>query len=915
MRAIWYNLPKWNFQSDNPLEKGKAEWRDGFKSKLDDLAYKEAIGKLSPQHIRHAVYEEVDYLHLFDPTLPLLPRFHRSASYNQNAIVSPAGEDPTATPDPTDQYSPFCDPIDNIQDRKKKYMNNFATQSGSEERREKKYRTLLEEINAEPVDDVYEDDDDYYGEQLDYDDEEEEEEDQVVAGGLRRGDDDISSLEDGSTDELYAQRQQRPYSNQKAVIKERDNDSRASSYRTPANNKQQKGGLQSSNSASDLSGMGRNGGNKYTSPAAGKSLHSAQAIHSAMMKDNYSHSSDTAQLPKSAMKQSIPTNQSIASSVSTLSNPTYGKSAPSLATTNTVKFKSAEIAIQQHNSASKAEKGYKERMSKSLQSSSALMKAYSFHGEGSASNMASSYQNTSSVGNKKTLDSNRMSPLRVTSNNTLANRNRSTSGAGKRDLSPTQLTPTMSGLSQSLLNSPNDRDYPILKPRISLETPTNAPMTFNGGNGVDPYATPNSVETIPGQYYQPTTEKWKSSNRKFTTINHIDLETPASNTFTTVDSIKSYKFLSTSKKRIPNISDFDSPNIFSNNNVYHTDEEEEEEEASGSHPMSSSYTASPVIAPNTNYIPISSAKNPQATLRYQTPTSNMNNNNNNNNPVAASSRTPSATLRPFQPNNNSNNTNTTTTTPGRSTSRAASSNGIPSHTPSTINTNNPNLTLQKLRYKEEIKLYLLIGNITKTISILNETNTRLSDYFTIPEATDLLWQCLNTENITDTPLINQSILFLLDEKMIDINSQNMVNNNKTSILQITVLQDNEYLGRELIRRGADILLCDKDGLCPLSISLTYHYDWVMNEFTASGRELQLLKKGSSDIKFQYITFFILAGYAKKAYEIIQEGYITITPEEATELLSSCRGNFANMKDPIETFELLETLGASMVDFE
>lgn len=913
MRAIWYNLPKWNFQSDNPLEKGKAEWRDGFKSKLDDLAYKEAIGKLSPQHIRHAVYEEVDYLHLFDPTLPLLPRFHRSASYNQNAIVSPAGEDPTATPDPTDQYSPFCDPIENIQDRKKKYMNNFATQSGSEERREKKYRTLLEEINAEPVDDVYEDDDDYYGEQLDYDDEEEEEEDQVVAVGLRRGDDDISSLEDGSTDELYAQRQQRPYSNQKAALKEKDNDSRASSYRTPVNNKQQKGGLQTSNSASDLSGMGRNG-SKYASPAAGKSLHSAEAIHSAMMKDSYSHSSDTAQLPKSAMKQSIPTNQSIASSVSTLSNPTYGKSAPSLATTNTVKFKSSEIPIQQHNSASKAEKGYKERMSKSLQSSSALLKAYSFHGEGSASNMASSYQNTSSIGNKKTLDSNRMSPLRVTSNNTLANRNRSTSGAGKRDLSPTQLTPTMSGLSQSLLNSPNDRDYPILKPRISLETPTNAPMTFNGGNGVDPYATPNSVETIPGQYYQPTTEKWKSSNRKFTTINHIDLETPASNTFTTVDSIKSYKFLSTSKKRIPNISDFDSPNIFNNNHVYHTDEEEEEEEASGSHPMSSSYTASPVIVPNTNYIPVSSAKNPQTTLRYQTPTGNMNNNNNNNNPVASSSqRTPSATLRPF--NNNSNTTTTNTSTPGRSTSRAASSNGIPSHTPSTINTNNPNLTLQKLRYKEEIKLYLLIGNITKTISILNETNTRLSDYFTIPEATDLLWQCLNTENITDTPLINQSILFLLDEKMIDINSQNMVNNNKISILQITVLQDNEYLGRELIRRGADILLCDKDGLCPLSISLTYHYDWVMNEFTASGRELQLLKKGSSDIKFQYITFFILAGYAKKAYEIIQEGYITITPEEATELLSSCRGNFTNMKDPIETFELLETLGASMVDFE
>lgn len=57
MRAIWYNLPKWNFDSDNTLEKGKAEWRDGFKSKLDDLAYKEALGKLPAHLLRNPAYE------------------------------------------------------------------------------------------------------------------------------------------------------------------------------------------------------------------------------------------------------------------------------------------------------------------------------------------------------------------------------------------------------------------------------------------------------------------------------------------------------------------------------------------------------------------------------------------------------------------------------------------------------------------------------------------------------------------------------------------------------------------------------------------------------------------------------------------------------------------------------------------
>jgi hypothetical protein len=57
MRAVWYNLPKWDIDAENPLEKGKAEWKEGFKSKLDDLAYKEAIGKLPVHLVRHPAYE------------------------------------------------------------------------------------------------------------------------------------------------------------------------------------------------------------------------------------------------------------------------------------------------------------------------------------------------------------------------------------------------------------------------------------------------------------------------------------------------------------------------------------------------------------------------------------------------------------------------------------------------------------------------------------------------------------------------------------------------------------------------------------------------------------------------------------------------------------------------------------------
>ena len=37
----------------------------------------------------------------------------------------------------------------------------------------------------------------------------------------------------------------------------------------------------------------------------------------------------------------------------------------------------------------------------------------------------------------------------------------------------------------------------------------------------------------------------------------------------------------------------------------------------------------------------------------------------------------------------------------------------------------------------------------------------------------------------------------------------------------------------------------------------------------------------------------------------------INSDEATALFSICHGNFENMKEPVETFELLEYLGAEI----
>ena len=57
LRAIWYNLPQWDDRSTNPLEVGKAEWRSGFKSRMDNQIYKMHANSLSEALKVNPVYE------------------------------------------------------------------------------------------------------------------------------------------------------------------------------------------------------------------------------------------------------------------------------------------------------------------------------------------------------------------------------------------------------------------------------------------------------------------------------------------------------------------------------------------------------------------------------------------------------------------------------------------------------------------------------------------------------------------------------------------------------------------------------------------------------------------------------------------------------------------------------------------
>jgi hypothetical protein len=129
------------------------------------------------------------------------------------------------------------------------------------------------------------------------------------------------------------------------------------------------------------------------------------------------------------------------------------------------------------------------------------------------------------------------------------------------------------------------------------------------------------------------------------------------------------------------------------------------------------------------------------------------------------------------------------------------------------------------------------------------------------------------------------------------------------------------LGRYLISRGADILRRDKNGESVLQLCLEYGYyeEWLGTAIDTLGKEAAILSSRSS--AFEYVRLILVfGGYASKIRDItsVGAGQTTnalisepITSVEALDLLDECRsrgeGAFAQMKEPVETFELLEDL--------
>lgn len=167
------------------------------------------------------------------------------------------------------------------------------------------------------------------------------------------------------------------------------------------------------------------------------------------------------------------------------------------------------------------------------------------------------------------------------------------------------------------------------------------------------------------------------------------------------------------------------------------------------------------------------------------------------------------------------------------------------------------------------------------------------------EATRLLLKCIQSMDSVKEPL--ELMMLLVDTLGADVNARD-----EEGIAPLHSLFNEPVLGRYIVSRGGDIMSTDPNGDTVLQLCLEYGYDWILPAFEATGREKILLEDEEQANKYAEI-LLAYGGCGIKVKELIEEGYVSISADTALDILDKCRGNFDSMKDPVETFELLESI--------
>ena len=148
----------------------------------------------------------------------------------------------------------------------------------------------------------------------------------------------------------------------------------------------------------------------------------------------------------------------------------------------------------------------------------------------------------------------------------------------------------------------------------------------------------------------------------------------------------------------------------------------------------------------------------------------------------------------------------------------------------------------------------------------------------------------------------ETLVLLVDKLGADVNATN-----ENSMTPLHSLFSKPALGRFILSRGGDVLAKDDHGDSVLAMCAEYGYHWVLPAFmNMHGREAKLLEDPERAHEYAVILISIW-GFGTRVKELLEEGVVSISSDEALEIMDTCKENFETMKEPVETFELLETL--------
>lgn len=854
MCAIWFVLPHWYVHSDNPLEKGKAEWKDGFKSKLDEMSYKEAKGTLAPHFVRHPAYDDCVLLHLFDPDVEVRPRFHRSASYMQQAIESPLEMRRPLTQEEEDDLiwrakyaatTPARPNPHSIRDRRQQYMDNFKTSEDDNddaEAQEVKYRSLMDEINR--------------GEE---------------SYLMDQDDDDISSLgqESDAFSELTPNTQQ-PYqqppqrnANQPQLQQQQGH---APEMTTPESNSTAD---HHPYSRSNLTAAGQRQRNPRTTVTAAKDKDTRPDYQQHVAERRAKKAQQKAQ-----QQQTRGSNDEDEDDYDTV----RAREA-FLASRKSLKSASGQSVVEQQQ-----QQQVSGSVSVTWEDDVKRQQAVTI----ATTSSASSTSTPTRLGHQQTQppaqQSSKPAAITIDSNIYL-----------KQSLQPS-VSPK-SGARLSPLNVVPVEEGSVTSQSSSTLTPTSL-------QSQPPVYTPSGASSVASNGQQTSLKRTASAKK----LQHQPLPSPApAQTTTPVHVVTLATDLVFPPAAVTPLSDEISPK-----SLKRTPSTSGMQSTSAAHARSSNN----LLSSKTNH------QNSDSYTRnlYQ--------------PGSDDAR---HRLRSIS---NSATVTSTGAVPIGSSQDALDHHlgahiEVPGHEHEYVGDKEETEEEEEVAVvvddeyafvngekdgdaADKVDLVVLRGEIVRALfeedtervlDLLGET--LLSDFFQVESnAADrdlvlrMYWQCVHVQRY-------QTALFLVDEGVVSIDAVD-ASSGKTA-LQCGVEENAEAYGRELLRRGANILLFDREENCALSSALQKQCDWLLEEFAMSGEEETLLQRGTVQEKYQYLSAFVLAGLAEKAKALLATQLVSITASEATALMNACRGNFQRMKDPVETFELLMSLGADFVD--